>query len=74
MRFFTCPASKERQSQDFCCGCLSSYQNPPDWEEILKYFRGSELQAYFQKVLEDKLKVAVHILCLGWQLQDWPAA
>src|ERR1700743_2674616 len=31
-------------------------QDPPDWQEILKYFRGSELQAYFTKVLEDNLK------------------
>ena len=32
-------------------------QNPPDWEEILTYFRGSELQNYFTRMLEDKLKV-----------------
>jgi ATP-binding cassette, sub-family E, member 1 len=31
-------------------------KDPPDWQEILKYFRGSELQAYFTKVLEDNLK------------------
>lgn len=31
-------------------------QDPPDWQEILKYFRGSELQNYFTKVLEDNLK------------------
>lgn len=31
-------------------------QNPPDWQDILKYFRGSELQNYFTKVLEDNLK------------------
>src|SRR6266436_4223636 len=24
---------------------LGKYDNPPDWEEILKYFRGSELQS-----------------------------
>ena len=28
---------------------LGQYSNPPDWEEILKYFRGSELQGYFQR-------------------------
>eukprot|EP00906_Rhabdomonas_costata_P029794 RCo042084 len=38
---------------------LGLFTSPPDWEEILKYFRGSELQAYFQKVLEDKLKALV---------------
>jgi len=35
---------------------LGRYDNPPDWEEILKYFRGSELQNYFTKILEDNLK------------------
>lgn len=34
-------------------------QNPPDWAEILKYFRGSELQNYFTKVLEDNLKALI---------------
>ena len=33
------------------------FQGPPDWQEILTYFRGSELQNYFTKVLEDDLKV-----------------
>jgi len=35
---------------------LGRYDDPPDWEEILRYFRGSELQNYFTKVLEDDLK------------------
>lgn len=35
---------------------LGRYDDPPDWEEILKHFRGSELQNYFTKVLEDDLK------------------
>ncbi|KAJ5494398.1 ABC transporter ABCE [Penicillium fimorum] len=38
---------------------LGRYDNPPDWEEILKYFRGSDLQNYFTKVLEDNLKAVV---------------
>lgn len=38
---------------------LGRYDNPPDWEEILKYWRGSELQNYFTKVLEDDLKAVV---------------
>src|SRR4051794_25093590 len=38
---------------------LGRYDAPPDWEEILKYFRGSELQNYFTKVLEDNLKAIV---------------
>lgn len=35
---------------------LGRFDAPPDWQEILKYFRGSELQNYFTKVLEDNLK------------------
>ena len=38
---------------------LGRYDAPPDWEEILKYWRGSELQNYFTKVLEDNLKAVV---------------
>ena len=38
---------------------LGRYDDPPDWEEILKYYRGSELQNYFTKVLEDDLKAVV---------------
>lgn len=34
-------------------------QNPPDWQEILTYFRGSELQNYFTRILEDDLKVSL---------------
>ncbi|GAA6026508.1 hypothetical protein JCM8202_006243 [Rhodotorula sphaerocarpa] len=35
---------------------LGRFDAPPDWQEILRYFRGSELQNYFTKVLEDNLK------------------
>lgn len=38
---------------------LGRYDDPPDWTEILKYFRGSELQNYFTKVLEDNLKALI---------------
>lgn len=34
-------------------------QDPPDWQEILKYFRGSELQNFFTKVLEDDIKALI---------------
>lgn len=36
---------------------LGNYENPPSWGEIIKYFRGSTLQDYFQKMSEGKLKV-----------------
>ncbi|XP_067644302.1 protein Pixie [Eurosta solidaginis] len=38
---------------------LGRYNDPPDWTEILAYFRGSELQNYFTKILEDNLKALV---------------
>ncbi|XP_046853343.1 ATP-binding cassette sub-family E member 1-like [Xenia sp. Carnegie-2017] len=38
---------------------LGRYDNPPDWQEILQYFRGSELQNYFTKILEDDLKAII---------------
>ncbi|KAJ1813863.1 Fe-S cluster-binding ribosome biosynthesis protein, partial [Coemansia sp. RSA 2599] len=38
-----------------CKPNLGNYASPPDWEDIIKYFRGSELQNYFTKVLEDDL-------------------
>eukprot|EP00127_Corallochytrium_limacisporum_P007490 Clim_evm12s253 gene=Clim_evmTU12s253 len=38
---------------------LGRFDDPPDWEEILTYFRGSELQNYFTKVLEDDLKAII---------------
>ncbi|XP_071951596.1 ATP-binding cassette sub-family E member 1-like [Antedon mediterranea] len=38
---------------------LGQYDLPPDWTEILKYFRGSELQNYFTKILEDDLKAII---------------
>ncbi|KAF8779564.1 hypothetical protein HU200_002493 [Digitaria exilis] len=40
---------------------LGRFKNPPDWQEILTYFRGSELQNYFTRILEDNLKYVDHI-------------
>ena len=34
-------------------------QSPPDWQEILQNFRGSELQNYFTRILEDDLVATV---------------
>mmetsp|Transcript_631 Transcript_631/g.2238 ORF Transcript_631/g.2238 Transcript_631/m.2238 type:complete len:646 (-) Transcript_631:130-2067(-) len=34
---------------------LGKYDAPPDWTEILTHFRGSELQNYFTRILEDNL-------------------
>lgn len=38
---------------------LGRFENPPDWQEILVNFRGSELQNYFTKILEDNLKAII---------------
>ncbi|XP_057340028.1 protein Pixie [Microplitis mediator] len=38
---------------------LGRFTDPPDWTEILSYFRGSELQNYFTKILEDDLKALI---------------
>merc|ERR1712070_151972 len=38
---------------------LGRFETPPDWQEILGHFRGSELQNYFTKILEDNLKAII---------------
>ncbi|OMH82028.1 ABC transporter E family member 2 [Zancudomyces culisetae] len=38
---------------------LGRFENAPDWQEILRYFRGSELQNYFTKILEDDLRAII---------------
>jgi ATP-binding cassette subfamily E protein 1 len=36
---------------------LGNYENPPSWSDIIRYFRGSALQDYFQRMSEGRLKV-----------------
>jgi ATP-binding cassette subfamily E protein 1 len=38
---------------------LGKFDAAPDWQEILVYFRGSELQSYFTRLLEDNLKAHI---------------
>jgi len=38
---------------------LGEYHNPPTWKNIIARFRGSELQNYFARLIEDKLKTVV---------------
>lgn len=38
---------------------LGRFSDPPDWTDILTYFRGSELQNFFTKILEDNLKAII---------------
>ncbi len=37
---------------------LGNYENPPDWDDVIRHFRGSTLQDYVQKMSEDELKVS----------------
>lgn len=36
---------------------LGNYENPPDWQELVRHFRGSILQEYFHKLSEKQLRV-----------------
>ncbi|KAH7097005.1 P-loop containing nucleoside triphosphate hydrolase protein, partial [Auriculariales sp. MPI-PUGE-AT-0066] len=38
---------------------LGRYDDPPDWQEILKHYRGSGLQNYFAKIVENNLKTII---------------
>ena len=35
---------------------LGDWENKPMWDDIIKYYRGSEHQAYFSKLIEGKIK------------------
>ncbi len=36
---------------------LGNWEEPPDWNNVIHYFRGSELQNYFSDIAEGELKV-----------------
>ncbi|MEM3563729.1 MAG: ribosome biogenesis/translation initiation ATPase RLI [Candidatus Freyarchaeota archaeon] len=36
---------------------LGEYENPPDWDSIIRHYRGSELQPYFEKISNEELRV-----------------
>ena len=38
---------------------LGNFDSPPDWGDILTHFRGSDLQNYFTRILEDDLKATM---------------
>ena len=38
---------------------LGRFDAPPEWQEILAHFRGSELQNYFTRILEDDMKAII---------------
>ena len=37
---------------------LGNYGKEPNWDEVIKFFRGTELQNYFKQLVEGRLKVA----------------
>ncbi|XP_026450940.1 ABC transporter E family member 2-like [Papaver somniferum] len=47
---------------------LGKFDNPPGWPDILAYFRGSELQNYFTRMLNEKLQAK----CKRQYLDDIP--
>lgn len=38
---------------------LGRFADPPDWQEILKNFRGSELQNFLTKLLEENISAVI---------------
>lgn len=40
---------------------LDNFEDPPDWKDILTFFKNSTLQQYFIKMLEEDYKCALKI-------------
>ena len=38
---------------------LGNYSSPPEWNEILKYFHGTELKSHFAKIANKELKASI---------------
>jgi ATP-binding cassette subfamily E protein 1 len=38
---------------------LGQYSDPPSWDSIIRKFRGSELQNYFTRILEENIKAII---------------
>jgi len=38
---------------------LGRFKDPPEWDEILKHFRGNEIQNFFNHLLQDKLTAII---------------
>lgn len=38
---------------------LGQFENPPSWEKIVQYFRGSDLQNYFTRLLEEEVRAVM---------------
>ena len=38
---------------------LGRYEDPPEWEEILKYYSGTEMRQYFDKIKQKQIRVSM---------------
>lgn len=38
---------------------LGNYELPPEWNEILKYFHGTELKSHFEKISNSQIKASI---------------
>ncbi|HWP78526.1 MAG TPA: ribosome biogenesis/translation initiation ATPase RLI [Candidatus Nitrosotenuis sp.] len=38
---------------------LGNYENPPDWDQILKFFAGTELKEHFEKIKNQDIKASI---------------
>ena len=38
---------------------LGRYENPPDWDEILKHYSGTELKGHFEKIQQDQIRASI---------------
>ncbi len=38
---------------------LGKYENPPEWDEILKYYGGTELKSHFEKIKNKQLRASI---------------
>ena len=38
---------------------LGNYNEPPDWDDILKYYSGTELKSHFEKIKDGNIKASI---------------
>ncbi len=38
---------------------LGRYENPPEWDEILKYYSGTELKSHFEKIKNKEIRASI---------------
>lgn len=38
---------------------LGRYENPPEWDEILKYYSGTELKQHFEKIKQNQITASI---------------